>query len=417
MANQQKDERVTRDHNDASAAQLKLLSNAKFLRWFLLLNIGLVVGLVWTGPGALVIPFLGFAGALFSLVFCKWLAKRAHGVKVIDSRNPGSNQEKQLYEMVAELATRAGLPAVPEVGIYDSPDINAFATGSTPSNALIAFSSSLLDRMDRQHIQAVAAHEIGHIANKDMLGVVLLQGIINSIVLLATLPINLMRVMNIFGDNFSWFIEFTLWLVKTIAAILLTLLGGLVVKAFSRSREYRADAYAAVLLGKEPMMNALKVLDNDTTKIPLEQHGYAAFKISGRCGFSEFFSTHPPIGKRLIALDDGVYIPMVDKSAGATVNKSAEPKVSTQTLSDEGVPHRGKRKYIMALLMFFGGWCGLHKFYAGNWGWGLIYLMGCFTWFPTILSFIELVRLLCLSKDGFDLRYNYQKMTAFRMIL
>ncbi|MGL5598556.1 MAG: hypothetical protein ACRDDA_10730, partial [Aeromonas sp.] len=85
MANQQKDERVTRDHNDASAAQLKLLSNAKFLRWFLLLNIGLVVGLVWTGPGALVIPFLGFAGALFSLVFCKWLAKRAHGVKVIYS--------------------------------------------------------------------------------------------------------------------------------------------------------------------------------------------------------------------------------------------------------------------------------------------------------------------------------------------
>ena len=195
------------DHNNVSVAQLKSLSNAKFLKWFLLLNGGLVIGLVWTGPGALAIPFLGFAGALLSLMFCKWLAKRAHGVKVIDHRYPASNEEKHLYEMVAELATRAGLDCVPEVGVYDSPDINAFATGSSPSNALVAFSSSLLNKMDREQIQAVAAHEIAHIANRDMLGTVLLQGVINSIVLIATLPLNLLRVLNIFGDSFSWVVE------------------------------------------------------------------------------------------------------------------------------------------------------------------------------------------------------------------
>ena len=188
--------------------------------------------------------------------------------------------------MVAELATRAGLDCVPEVGVYDSPDINAFATGSSPSNALVAFSSSLLNKMDREQIQAVAAHEIAHIANRDMLGTVLLQGVINSIVLIATLPLNLLRVLNIFGDSFSWVVEFTLWLIKTIAALVLTLLGSLVVKAFSRSREYRADAFAAVLLGKGPMMNALKSLANDTSKIPLEQSAYATFKISGRLGVS-----------------------------------------------------------------------------------------------------------------------------------
>lgn len=190
--------------------------------------------------------------------------------------------------MVAELATRAGLDCVPEVGVYDSPDINAFATGSSPSNALVAFSSSLLNKMDREQIQAVAAHEIAHIANRDMLGTVLLQGVINSIVLIATLPLNLLRVLNIFGDSFSWFVEFTLWLTSTIAALVLTLLGSLVV-AFSRSREYRADAFAAVLLGKGPMMNALKSLANDTSKIPLEQSAYATFKISVDSASQKYF--------------------------------------------------------------------------------------------------------------------------------
>ena len=237
---------------------LKSLSNAKFLKWFLLLNGALAVGLIWTGPGALLVPFLGFAGAMLSLVFAKWLAKRAHSIKVIDPNNPASSEEEQLHAIVVDLVARAGLEHVPEVGIYDSPDMNAFATGTKPSNALVAFSSGLLGNMERDQIQAVAAHEIAHIANRDMLGIVLLQGVINSIVLFVTLPLNVLRLFNFFSKERSWLLETGLWLVKATIGILLTFLGSLVVKAFSRSREYRADAYAAVLLGKEPMMSALK---------------------------------------------------------------------------------------------------------------------------------------------------------------
>ncbi|HAW61428.1 MAG TPA: protease HtpX [Pseudomonas sp.] len=296
------------DHVAAIAA-LKSLSNAKFLKWFLLLNGALALGLLWTGPGALLVPLLGFAGALLSLVFAKWLAKRAHDIRVIDPNNPKTSEERQLHTMVADLVARAGLEDMPEVGIYDSPDMNAFATGMKPSNALIAFSSGLLNNMEYDQIQAVAAHEIAHIANRDMLGIVLLQGVINSIVLFVTLPLNAFRLLNMSSNERSWLIETALWLVKAITAIVLTFLGSLVVKAFSRSREYRADAYAAALLGKEPMVSALSALSTDTAKIPLEQSAYAAFKVSGRTSFSEIFSTHPSIEKRLSALVEGTYAP------------------------------------------------------------------------------------------------------------
>lgn len=291
------------------AMGLKSLSNAKFLKWFFLLNGMLALGLIWTGPGMLMIPFFGFFGAILSLVFAKWLAKRAHNIKVIDPNNPASSEERQLFRTVADLAVRAGLKHVPEVGIYDSPDMNAFATGMKPSNALVAFSSGLLSNMERDQIQAVAAHEIAHIANRDMLGIVLLQGVINSIILFFTLPLNVLRLFNFFSKERSWLLETSLSLVKATIGILLTFLGSLVVKAFSRSREYRADAYAAVLLGKVPMMSALTALSTDTADIPVEQSAYAAFKVSGRISFSEFFSTHPPIEKRLAALDEGRYTP------------------------------------------------------------------------------------------------------------
>ena len=291
---------------------LKSLSNAKFLKWFLLLNGALAVGLIWTGPWALLVPFLGFAGAMLSLVFAKWLAKRAHNIKIIDPNNPASSEEEQLHAIVVDLVARAGLEHVPEVGIYDSPDMNAFATGTKPSNALVAFSSGLLGNMERDQIQAVAAHEIAHIANRDMLGIVLLQGVINSIVLFVTLPLNVLRLFNFFSKERSWLLETGLWLVKATIGILLTFLGSLVVKAFSRSREYRADAYAAVLLGKEPMMSALKALSADTAEIPVEQSAYAAFKVSGRMSLSEIFSTHPPIEKRLAALNEGSYAPRLN---------------------------------------------------------------------------------------------------------
>lgn len=295
---------------------MQSLSNAKFLRWFLLLNGGLVITLLWTGRGAFLIPFVGFIGALLSLVFAKWLARKAHNIKVINPAAPASDQEQQLHAIVADLAQRANLPVTPEVGIYVSEDMNAFATGATTSSALVAFSTGLLAKMDHEQIQAVAAHEIAHIANKDMLGIVLLQGVINSIVIAATLPLNGLRLLNVFSSQRSLFVEAVLWSIKAIAAVVLTFLGSLVVKAFSRSREYRADAYAAVLLGKAPMISALKVLATDTAEIPVTQRPYAAFKVAGRTGsFGEFFATHPLLEKRLAALEEERYAPESTEAA------------------------------------------------------------------------------------------------------
>ena len=288
---------------------LQSLSNKRFLKWFFLVNAGIIIGLSWTGAIALLIPLLGFGGALISLVFAKWLALKAHGIAVIDPDKPGTDAAKQLLEMVTQLSERAGLQVVPEVGIYESPDMNAFATGSSPKSALVAFSSGLLDRMEPDQVRAVAAHEIAHIANQDMLGIVLLQGIVNSIVLAVTLPLRLLQLANGINRQPSAFYEVLLVITKTVATLALTFLGSLVVKAFSREREYRADAYAAVLLGKEPMIGALRALEGDAEDAPPGQLEYASFKISGRMSFSEIFSTHPPIEKRIGALEKETYCP------------------------------------------------------------------------------------------------------------
>lgn len=287
------------------AINIKSLSNAKFLKWFLMLNGALVLGLIWTGPGAIIIPAVGFAGAFVSLFFSKWLAKRSHSIKLIDPQKNLTQEESQLYSIVSDLAKRANLKNAPEVGIYESKDMNAFATGANPDKALVAFSSALLEKMDFQQVEAVAAHEIAHIANRDMLGIVLLQGVINSIVLFVTLPLNAFRLVNIFSDQRSAVVEFALWTVKAIAALVLTFIGSLVVKSFSRQREYRADAFAAILLGKDSMISALNVLAKDTVDIPVEQRSYSAFKVSGRFSISEIFSTHPLIEKRISALENG----------------------------------------------------------------------------------------------------------------
>lgn len=291
-------------HKTATPPPLASLSNSTFLKWFFLLNGGIVLTIAWMGPFALIIPAIGFIGALLSLAFAKWLAKRAHRIAIIDPQSPKGGDEEFLIVTVNELAEQAGLEVTPEVGIYNSEDMNAFATGANPRNALVAFSSGLLERMPPDQIRAVAAHEIAHIANRDMLGIVLLQGVINSIVLAVTSPLSFLQFANRSGDQ-SALIEYALWAAKALAAIVLTFLGSLVVKAFSRAREYRADAFSATLLGKESMVGALNTLSGDNTEIPIGQIAYSAFKVSGRITVSELFSTHPPIEKRIAALEEG----------------------------------------------------------------------------------------------------------------
>ena len=286
---------------------LENFSNARFIKWFLFLNATIVLGLIWTGPGAIIIPAIGFAGAFVSLFLSKWLAKRTHNIKLINPQKFLTQEEELLYSMVSALSTRANLNNIPEVGVYKSHDMNAFATGVNQNKALVAFSSALLEKMDSKQIEAVAAHEIAHIANRDMLGIVLLQGAINSIVLCITLPLNAFRLLNLFSDQRSAFVELMLWTIKSIVALILTFIGNLVVKSFSRQREYRADAFSAVLLGKDSMISALNTLATDTSDIPHEQRGYSTFKVSGRFSFSEIFSTHPLIEKRIAALENGEF--------------------------------------------------------------------------------------------------------------
>lgn len=159
------------------------LSNATFLKWFVAVNLGVVLTAVWFVPGLIwVFPIVGVGGAFVSLLLSKWLAMRAHHIEVINPASFKSPVEETLYHTVAELAGLAGLKAVPEVGIYDSPDMNAFATGASRDASLIAFSSALLAQLPPDQIRAVAAHEIGHVANRDMLAMVALQGLVNSIV-------------------------------------------------------------------------------------------------------------------------------------------------------------------------------------------------------------------------------------------
>lgn len=279
------------------------LSNNQFFKWFLWVNLGIVLSSVWfLGPFSLLFPFLGMGGSLFALLLSRWLAIKAHRIAIINPDAPRSEDEQRLQMTVAEVASLAGLPAVPAVGIYDSPDMNAFATGASHNNSLVAFSSAILEKLTPEQIRAVAAHEVAHIANRDMLAMVVLQGLINSIVLAVTFPLNALRVFNMFSDQASWLVEMLLWAVKTFAAFILTFVGGLVVKAFSRRREYRADALAARLVGPEPMAAALEAISNDDVELPREQAAYAAFKIRGDWSLSELFSTHPPVQKRIAAL-------------------------------------------------------------------------------------------------------------------
>src|SRR4051812_14969798 len=198
----------------------------------------------------------GFGGAFFSLAISKIVAKMSMGVQVIDPRNPG--QFGDLVETVHALAQKAGLPAMPEVGVYDSQEMNAFATGPTRSRALVAVSTGLLRRMDRDALEGVLGHEIAHVANGDMVTMTLLQGVINAFVmffariLAAAIGGRRDSEGNSGGGN---------WMLVMMLEMVLSGLGLFVVSWFSRHREYRADAGGATFAGRQKMIGALQALN------------------------------------------------------------------------------------------------------------------------------------------------------------
>lgn len=245
----------------------------------------------------------GFAGAFISLALSRFMAKTAMGVTVIDPARPG--QFADLVETVHALAQRAGLPAMPEVGVYQSREVNAFATGPTKSRALVAVSTGLLQRMDKHEMEGVLGHEIAHVANGDMVTMSLLQGVINAFVMFLARVIA-MALSSRGRDNGNGIGFGGNWMVVMLLETLLSPLGFLVVAWFSRYREYRADAGGAAYAGKGKMIGALQSLQRvfgKDTDPEAPAASLATLKISGKpSGFMALLSTHPPLEQRIARL-------------------------------------------------------------------------------------------------------------------
>jgi heat shock protein HtpX len=245
----------------------------------------------------------GFSGALVSLAISRQMAKWMQGVSVVDPRNPG--EFSWLVQMVHDLAHRAKLPAMPEVGVYNSPEVNAFATGPTKSRSLVAVSSGLLRQMNRDEIEGVIGHEIAHIQNGDMVTMTLLQGVVNAFSLFVSRIIAYAVAQAMSSKDEEGDINPTIfYVVSMVADIFLTLLGSIVVCWYSRQREYRADIGSARLsVTKDKMSGALERLGR-VFEVPAQpQPALASMKISSpQGGWIALFRTHPPISDRLARL-------------------------------------------------------------------------------------------------------------------
>ncbi|MBE0425696.1 MAG: protease HtpX [Nitrospirae bacterium] len=245
----------------------------------------------------------GMGGAFISLALSKWTAKRLTRSKVIST--PSNETEGWLVGTVSELAQRSGI-GMPEVAIYPSDDLNAFATGMKRNNALVAVSSGMLRRMDRDKVRAVLAHEVSHVANGDMITLAIIQGIINTFVIFFARVIGYTVDRVIFKNERGHGIGF--WVTTIVAEIFLAILASIIVFWFSRMREYRADSGAAALVGKKPMIGALDALKASIRQPHLPDQ-MAAFGISGsrKRGLKALFSTHPDLDDRIKALSESAY--------------------------------------------------------------------------------------------------------------
>lgn len=240
----------------------------------------------------------GFGGSFISLWISKWLAKRFMGVKTFDSSTSDS-QARWIYDTVAKQADKANIK-MPELGIFENPSPNAFATGSSRNNSLIAVSTGLLQQMKQDEVEAVLAHEVAHVANGDMVTMALLTGLLNTFVIIFSRIIGTVVDRVVFknedGPGMGYFIGYF------VAVILLTFLASFVVAWFSRKREFKADSGGAYLAGKEKMIAALERLKQATNAEPMPDE-MAAFCISNNGSrLMRLQSTHPPLEDRINAL-------------------------------------------------------------------------------------------------------------------
>lgn len=240
---------------------------------------------------------VGFSGSFISLAISKWMAVRSMGVRIIEQ--PANADQQWLLETVRSLTSRAGV-GMPEVGIFDSLQPNAFATGPRRDHALVAVSSGLLQAMDRQQIEAVLGHEITHVANGDMVTLTLLQGVVNTFVIFLSRIVGNVVDRTVFRDSEGRGLAYLATVLVT--QLLLGILASMIVMWFSRQREFRADAGGARLAGRDRMISALQRLEGASHQsLPAQM---AAFGIAGGegGGLRRLFMSHPPIEERIAAL-------------------------------------------------------------------------------------------------------------------
>lgn len=238
---------------------------------------------------------VGFTGAFISLAMSRWMAKRLMNVHVLDPEKQLSTGQREIVDTVHRLSRAAGLAHMPEVGIYDSEEVNAFATGPSKKRSLVAVSTGLLEEMDRDAVEGVIAHEVAHIANGDMVTMTLLQGVVNTFVVFLS-RIAAWIASRLVKEELAPIVHFIAVLVFQIA---FSILGSLVVMAYSRYREFHADRGGADLAGKDKMIHALQSLQSYSDRILTgQQTSLSTLKISGKKGRT-IFSTHPDLDERI----------------------------------------------------------------------------------------------------------------------
>jgi heat shock protein HtpX len=242
----------------------------------------------------------GMAGSLISLMMSRMAAKWMTGAKVIDPQSPG--RHGWVLETVHDIARKAQLPAMPQVAIYPSAEVNAFATGPCKSRSLVALSEGLLESMSKTEIEGVIGHEVAHIKNGDMVTMTLIQGAVNAFGMFIARILSFVISQNVEEEK-QYFVQMIL---NIVFDIIFTLLGSIVVAYFSRIREFRADAGCATILGtKSPMISSLKALERLHEYVEPGRTAVSALKIGSpkKSGFLSLFASHPPLEKRINALE------------------------------------------------------------------------------------------------------------------
>ncbi len=294
----------------------------KRIFWFLAINLAIIILITtivsvfgldtrYLTPNGLNLQALavfsllwGMAGSFISLLLSKWLAKKMFKIQLIDT--PKNHAEARLVEVISNLSQQNGLK-MPEVGIYASADMNAFATGPSRNKSLVAVSTGLLENMTDEEVDGVLGHEMSHIANGDMVTMTLIQGVMNAFVIFAARVAAYGVQMLLKGKDDSGSINrLSYFLTSIVFEILFGMIAMVVIFAFSRHREYRADAGSAKTVGRGKMLAALKKLQSSVpTKTPTNQKSFATMQINGGKSFARFFSTHPSLENRIKRLERG----------------------------------------------------------------------------------------------------------------